>query len=146
MPQHAAHSTREICVPLRSWILTSQKLSQLPTSCRSPLEDILGSPLQHGMMAAVSQTVKNNMRNQIEPSTVVSNSISQPNTAVLPRKKLVHPVSALHGTSPQVQSKKLSSGKSYEIYSIDISLRSCQEPLVTQRSLASTVKTSAQAQ
>ncbi len=33
--------------------LTSQKLSQLPTSCRSPLEDILGSPLQHGMMAAV---------------------------------------------------------------------------------------------
>lgn len=32
------------------------------------------------------------------------------------------------------------------MYSIDISLRSCQEPLVTQRSLATKVKTSAQAQ
>lgn len=31
---------------------TSQKLSELPRSVRSPLEDMLGSALQHGMMAA----------------------------------------------------------------------------------------------
>lgn len=52
----------ELCEQVHVWSLTSQKLSQLPTSCRSPLEDILGSPPQHGMMAAVCQTVKNKQK------------------------------------------------------------------------------------
>lgn len=36
--------------------LTSQKLSQLPASLRSPLEDMVASPLQHGMLAVFCQT------------------------------------------------------------------------------------------
>lgn len=45
-----------LCVP------TSQKLSELPRSLRSPLEDILGSALQHGMMAATGKTAERHKR------------------------------------------------------------------------------------
>lgn len=38
--------------------LTSQKLSEVPKSLRSPLEDILGSSLQHRMMAAAGKTAE----------------------------------------------------------------------------------------
>jgi len=68
---------------------TSQKLSELPSSLRSPLEDMLGSALQHGMMAATEDTADREKHRLIRKRTQETNKLNHTNpSSNIPDKDL----------------------------------------------------------